>query len=348
VRVITRTIGLLLLVGLAAACGTTVHPSPPAQRQASAEPLVWPQPPQQPLIRFIRTVARPADLGIRPSFWKRLLQVVRGQDEEWFVRPGGVTTQGMRVYVADPGARALWILDSQAGRFQRIQKAGEQRLVSPVAVAPGQKSRVYLADSYLAKVFIYSVHGELLETIAEVNLQRPAGLAYDTETDRLYVADSAAHRVWMFTGGGQAIGAIGQRGRGAGEFNFPTHLAVDREGTLYVTDAMGFRIQMFARDGRYLGAFGHHGDGSGDFAAPKGVGVDSQGHVYVVDALFDTVQIFDRRGQYLMNFGHRGIGLGQFWLPGGLFIDGKDRIYVADAYNQRIQIFEYLPGGNDG
>ncbi|MHC4063570.1 MAG: 6-bladed beta-propeller [Planctomycetota bacterium] len=288
------------------------------------------------------------DLGIKPSFWKRLVQAIRGKKEVWFVRPGGVATKGEMIYVADPGAQTLWILNPQAGRFQRIREAGKQQhLVSPVAVATGTNGRVYLADSYLAKVFVYSARGELQATIADAKLQRPAGLAYDAATERLYVVDSAAHRIWIFDGDGSPVGAIGERGTASGQFNFPTHVALDREGTLHVTDALGFRIQMFARDGRFLGAFGHHGNASGDFAAPKGVGVDSDGHIYVVDALFDTVQVFDHNGQYLLGFGERGINLGQFWLPGGLYIDGQDRIYVADGYNQRIQIFEYLTGGND-
>lgn len=346
-RVRKTAIGILILVGVSAACGPAVHRMP-VEQEAIVGPVVWPQPPERPRIRFIGAVAQPSDLGIEPSFWKRLVQLVAGKEEQWFIRPTGVAAQGERIYVADPGAQTLWILDAQVGRFQQIRDAGGQRLVSPVAVAPGRDNHVYLADSYRAKVFIYKADGELEGTIAAADLRRPAGLAYDAATDRLYVADSAAHRVWIFAGTGRPAGAIGQRGTGMGEFNFPTHVAVDPAGTLYVTDSMGFRIQMFAPDGRFLGSFGRHGDGSGDFAAPKGVGVDSEGHVYVVDALFDTVQIFDRAGRLHLSFGNRGVGLGQFWLPGGLFIDAKDRIYVADTYNQRVQIFQYLAGGSDG
>jgi DNA-binding beta-propeller fold protein YncE len=342
-----RGTSLLLIVALAGACGPPARQLP-AQGKAITVPLVWPQQPRRPRIRFVEAVARPADLGIEPSFWKRLAQIVVGEEEEWFVRPTGVAADGQAIYVADPGAQALWMLDLQGGRFRRIHEVGGQHLVSPVAVAVGPSNRIYLADSYLAKVFIFGPDGELTGIIAYPNLRRPAGLAYDAAADRLYVADSAAHRIWVLAGDGWPVGTIGQRGNGDGDFNFPTHVAVDREGTVYVTDALGFRIQMFSRDGRFLDAFGRHGDGSGDFAAPKGVGVDNEGHVYVVDALFDTVQIFDRSGQFLLSFGERGVGLGQFWLPGGLYIDREDRIYVADSYNQRVQIFEYLGGSSGG
>lgn len=342
----TRALTLLAVVLLTSGCEP---PSSrlPSGREAIQGELVWPPPPLPPKIRFVRAVAQPADLGIRPSFWRRVVKLLAGKEEEWFIRPTGVAAIGPTIYVADPGAQAMWILDAPAKRFRRIREAGGQRLISPVAVAPGRDDRIYLADSFLAKVFVYSPEGELKGTIADAHLRRPAGLAYDAARDRLYVADSAGHRVSIFTGGGKPIGSIGRRGTGNGEFNFPTHVAVDREGTLYVTDSLGFRVQFFSPEGTFAGKFGKHGDTSGDFAMPKGVAVDSEGHIYMVEALFDAVQIFDRRGRYLLTFGDRGLGPGQFWLPGGIFIDPQDRIYVADAYNQRIQIFKYLAGRGD-
>ncbi len=345
-RVRTGTIVGLAIVVLAAGCAPPSRPLP-AEREVIGGALVWPQPPHRPRIRFVRAVARPADLGIRPSFWQRLGEFLAGKEEEWFIRPTGVAARGSVIYVADPGAQALWVLDPQASRFRRIREAGGQRFVSPVALALGVNDLIYLADSFLAKVFVLDADGKLKATIADPRLLRPAGLAYDAARDRLYVADSAAHRVWIYAGDGRPVGAIGRRGTGNGEFNFPTHVAVDRMGILSVTDSLNFRLQLFNPDGSLSGQFGRHGDSSGDFAMPKGVAADNEGHLYVAEALFDAVQIFDRRGQFLLAFGERGLGPGQFWLPGGVFIDGRDWIYVADAYNQRIQIFEYLAGGGD-
>ncbi len=334
-------LGVLALV--AAGC------APPAGRPTPSAPgpSVWPPPPARARIRFVMTVARPRDLGVEPSFWRRLGEIVVGRQEEWFVRPTAVVADARFLYVADPGAQSLWVLDTRAGRFRRIQRARGERLISPVAVALGRNERVWVADSFLAKVYAYDSEGNLMRTIADPGLRRPAGLAYDRDRDRLYVADSLSHRVWILTEEGRMLGAIGDRGTGDGQFNFPSYVTVDRAGMLYVTDSLGFRVQMFRPDGGFAGAFGQHGDSSGDFAMPKGVAVDSEGHVYIVDALFDAVQIFDRTGQYLLTFGERGIAPGQFWLPGGVFIDGRDRIYVADAYNQRVQIFDYLAGGGD-
>ncbi len=344
-----RICGLTLLAIALLASGCEPPSSRlPAGREGLEVRLVWPQPPLRARIRFVRALARPADMGIHPSFWRRLGEFLAGREEEGFIRPTGVAARGQTIYVADPGAQAMFILDIAAKRFYRIREAGGQGLISPVAVALGRNGRIYLADSFLAKVFFLSPDGELRGTIPKAYLRRPAGIAYDAVRDRLYVVDSAAHRVSIFTGDGRPVGVFGARGTGNGEFNFPTHVAVDREGTIYVTDSLGFRVQFFSPEGKFAGKFGTHGDTSGDFAMPKGVAVDSEGHIYVVETLFDAVQIFDRSGRYLLTFGERGLGPGQFWLPGGVFIDPQDRIYVADAYNKRIQVFEYLAGGGDG
>ena len=316
--------------------------SPQTKESAVVRPLLWPPSPRQARIRFVRTVSRPEDMGIEASFWQKLWGAIVGREEQWFIRPTGIATNGRTMLVTDAGGQALWILDPQAKQLHKLQSAGGRRLVSPVAVALGAEQRIYLVDSYLREIFIYDGKQNPVGVISAPNLQRPAGLAYDSGRNRLYVADSAAHRIWIFTGDGRPMGEIGRRGNGDGEFNFPTHVAVDRHGNLYVTDALNFRLQMFDSEGRFTGKFGRHGDSSGTFASPKGVAIDSEDHIYIVDALFDAVQIFDRAGQYLLTFGERGLGPGQFWLPNGIFIDNDDRIYVADSYNQRIQIFQYL------
>ncbi len=343
----THARGLLILTTLLTAACQPPPTRVPSEQEAIVGQLVWPQPPERPRVRFVRTVRRPQDLGIQLSFWQQVGEFFAGKREEWFVRPTGVAANGPLIYVADPGAQAVWILDTEAGRYRTIHDMGNQALISPVAVAAGRNKRVYLADSYLAKVFVFDAEGQLIRTIASPQFSVPAGVAYDAPRDRLYVADSATHQVWIFDGDGAPAGAIGRRGIGHGELNFPTHVAVDREGNLYITDALNFRIQIFDPDWSFAGQFGQHGDSSGDFAMPKGVAIDSEGHIYVAEALFDAVQIFDRQGRYLLTFGQRGLGPAQFWLPNGLSIDSRDRIYVADAYNQRIQVFQYIAGGGN-
>lgn len=344
----SRRLVLALLAGatlFAPACERAARPPDPAQ-EAGGGPVVWPAPPARPRIRWVAAVTTPEDLGIQPSLWDRAVRVVAGAEGRRLVRPTGIAARDGILYMADPGAPALWVWDAPARRVTRVGEVGGRPLSSPVALALGAGPRsghVFLADSALAVVSVHAADGQPLAVIADSRFRRPAGLAYDAARDRLYVADSAAHQIWVLDGAGRPVGAYGMRGTGPGEFNFPTHLALEPDGTLWVTDALGYRVQALGPDGKLRGYFGRQGDTAGDFASPKGVALDSEGHVYVVEALFDAVQVFDRQGSLLLTFGEPGVGRGQFWLPGGLFIDPKDRIYVADAYNGRIQVFEYLP-----
>lgn len=307
--------------------------------QTSAPLPSWPGPPAQARVRYVRSVAAPSDWGISKSMFRRLIDAITGSGSEHFVRPTGVAERQGALYIADPGARALWILDATQNEMQKVERAGKTELESPVAVAVRPDGAVYLADSRLKKVFLLDRTGKLLGVAAQAGLERPAGLAYDPASGRLYVADSAGQKIVVFGADAMPIRSWGQAGGSDGEFNYPTHLALDPTGVLLVSDALNFRVQAFDSDGRFLWKFGRHGDGSGDMAAPKGIAADREGHVFVVDALFDAVQIFERDGSYLLGFGERGTKPGQFWLPGGVFINSRNEVYVADVYNQRIQIF---------
>jgi DNA-binding beta-propeller fold protein YncE len=172
------------------------------------------------------------------------------------------------------------------------------------------------------------------------DFQRPTGLAFDPGNNRLYVADTQAHTIHVFSHDGEPLFIIGKRGSQNGEFNFPSHLTFV-ENRLFVNDTMNFRVQIFNPEGQHLSTFGEHGSEPGFFSQPKGLAVDSAGHVYVADAIKNHIQIFDQEGRFLLRFGGDGDQPGTFNMPTGLAI-WNDMIYVADSYNHRVQVFQYL------
>jgi sugar lactone lactonase YvrE len=327
-----------------AGCAASVGTAKPEAREPVATTHVWPPPPASARIRYVRSVSNAADWGITRGLLGRIADAFTGRRADSLVRPTGVAERDGVLYVADPGAQALVVFDSMLRRETRVHRLGTVTLMSPVAVTLGPADTVFVVDSYLRRVYCIGRDGTLVRMIDQEGWSRPAAIAYDSDRDRLYVADSLAHRIFVMTADGRALGSFGEHGAQPGAFNSPTHLALDRDGNLLVTDALNFRVLTFAADGRVLGGFGIHGDGAGNFAAPKGVATDSAGHVYVADAMFDAVQIFLRDGRLLLGFGTQGVGPGEFWLPNGIAITGRDRLYVADAYNRRIQEFEILTG----
>jgi DNA-binding beta-propeller fold protein YncE len=337
--VIGSAVGMLVLALLAGCDRLRSQPNAAAARSHQ----VWPAPPERERIELVQIFRTPSDLGIQRSLWRRLGDLITGGQEMHLVRPAGVAAAGNRIAVADAGGHAVYLYDLERPDSRALSGCNDANFREPVAVT-FLNDRLYVADAGTARIDVFDRQGECAGGWQLDAGSRPAGLAADGSRNRLYVADPGAHQVLAFDPAGTVVARIGHRGSGAGEFNYPGWLAVDRLGRLYVTDALNFRIQIFEPDGRFAYSFGHLGDRAGDFARPKGVGVDRDGHVYVVDALFDAVQIFDDRGSYLLGFAARGTHEGQLWLPSGLTIDG-DRIYVADSYNQRVQVFRYLGGG---
>jgi len=323
---------------LANGCSTPAPVS--AMDAAELAALVWPRPPEPQRIKYLQSVAGAQDWGIERTWLQRLGDALTGKSAQQFVRPSAVAEAAGVLYVADPGTQSLWILDRENKRATQLQKIGSEALVSPVALTLRADGAVFVADTGLNKVFLLDRAGALLRTFATQGLERPAALAWSEASRRLYVLDSKRHRITVFDGNGAVLRHLGESGRGPGQLNYPTHMALSASGALLVTDALNFRIQALSQSGDFLWQFGQQGNGSGDFAAPKGIAADAGGHYYVVDALFDLVQIFDQSGQLLLVFGERGERPGQMMMPRGIFISDQDKVYVADAYNHRIQVFQ--------
>ena len=307
----------------------------------AAEPGEPAWPPEEPRIAFVHSFSTPEQLGIRPRLPERVVALIAGRAERRLVRPMAVVVVADIVYVADPGAKGVHRFDLARRRYDLIR--GGEPLPSPVGLAVGPGGSIYVADSMLAAVFAIDPRSTVARRVPlREPLGQPTGLAFDPASQRLFVVDTADHRVKVFEKNGSLAFSFGGRGDGDGEFNYPTHLWRDGEGRLLVTDSLNFRIQVFDGSGGFLGKFGRNGNGAGEFARPKGVAADRFGHVYVVDALFHAVQVFDSAGQLLLRFGSQGREPGEFWLPSGVCFAGGDTLYVADSYNQRIQIFRYV------
>lgn len=312
---------------------------------ASYSDLFWPAPPQTPRIQYIGNIFSLEYKGSESNLFNKVSKLIFGEQDSrqiLFLRPYGIFAETNSIYVTDAGASLLHIFNLKDNKYRTVDIIGGTELISPIGISVDEKSLIYLSDSALKRVIVLTDEGEYLRDIGSPDMfVRPAGITIDKE--HVYVVDTHAHKVLVFSKDkGTLLFSFGKNGKGAGDFNYPTHISIGENGNLYITDSMNFRIQIFDRYGNFISSFGKAGDGLGDFSKPKGIAVDSDGHIYVVDAHFDTVQIFDQNGKLLLTFGNSGTGNGEFILPAGIFIDETDRIYVADSYNKRVQIFQYL------
>ncbi|MBI3182929.1 MAG: hypothetical protein HYZ28_12400 [Myxococcales bacterium] len=335
-RLPTATAVALALLG----AGCASAPLRKVGTAAAGDPS-WPREPGK-AIAYAGEIRGPENLGIERGFFARLWRAIAGAAEsEQLYRPFGVAlAPDGRVAVSDPGRRAVHLIDPGRKQYRRITGAPGRALTYPVA-AVFIGATLVVADSETARLLAFDEKGaEVALPVKAPPLGRPGGLAVDAGRGRLYVSDVLGHTVHALSlDGREPDRPIGGRGGEAGRFNFPTHLAVDREGNLLVCDAMNFRVQVFDPSLTPLRSFGQLGDQPGAFSKPKGVAVDEEGNVFVVEGLYDVVQIFDRKGRLLGVIGGSGTQAGRFWLPGGAAIrDGL--LYVADTFNARVQVFE--------
>jgi len=331
-------LGLLTVSGCAQPKGPVF---PPLDK-----PIVWPGGEEQPRISYVGSLSSDRDLKPGQSFFESVGEALFGKKSGYgMIAPYAVCTDGRdRVFVSDTGAHLIHVFNLKTRKYEQWKPEADAdlQMLQPVGLVYDSYNRLLVSDSVAGTIFAFDDNGRYLGHFGEDSLRRPCGITFDDNTQRILVVDSAYHQLVELAMDGELIQRVGRRGTGPGEFNFPTHVAIDNSGQIYVSDSLNFRIQVFDSDLKPIHQIGKKGDMPGYFSLPKGLAIDPEGHLYVLDAQFEAVEIFDERGRLLMSFGQEGHGPGEFWLPSDIFIDDNNRIWITDSYNRRVQVFDFL------
>ena len=303
--------------------------------------IIWPGAPEKPRIRYLWSLDSLMPEG------SSVLDLLAGKYEFFDVKdapvllnPMYVFKNGDNLYIADYGAQRVTVVNLKANDFFQVGIHGDGSLSAPVCDITDKDGNIYVSDSGSRKIFKYGPAGNFIKSISREGM-RPVGLAYDGQSDTLFIVDTDNHEVLAADRDGNIKSIIGKRGEGDGEFNFPTYCWV-AGGLLYVSDTMNARIEVFDTKGKFLFKFGSRGGSYSQFSRPKGVATDTHGNIYVVDSEQGMVKIFNRDGRLLLFFGEEGDAYGKFTLPNGIFIDENNVIYVADTFNMRVQAFQLI------
>ncbi len=268
-------------------------------------------------------------------------------------RPSSVFADAFRVYVTDVytsgtvSAPRIFVFDrgsQTASILPTAANALEGRLLSPTGIAVSAETLVLVADGPQGRVFGYDRNGTLSVVFGKAGgLSYPAALAIDPRMNRLYIADSHAHLIRVFSTLGERLFDIGgAEATGPEGLRSPSGVAVDRDSRIYALDSAGRKVHVYDPEGKPLLAFPVSKGVPGGPWQPKSIAVDSAGHVYVTDTAHNTILLFDRNGHFLNTWGKTGNYLGDFWTPVAIFIDQNDRIYIADQTNSRIQVYQFV------
>ncbi|MDH3221806.1 MAG: NHL repeat-containing protein [Gammaproteobacteria bacterium] len=251
-------------------------------------------------------------------------------------------------------ASSLLISDPERGRVVTRDASGRitgSHTVAgkPVGIAVDGQGRIYLGDSDLGRVSVYSQNWESLYElgIGAGEFRLPAAIAVHPDDGRVYVVDSETHQLRVFNGDGSAAFSFGGPGDGAGLFRFPAGIFLDAPaGELFVVDQLNFQVQVFDLQGVYLRCIGGTNASPGSVFGrnrplnqPQGIWVDASGRVLISDAADGQVKVFDRNGNALATIGAFGIGPGSLRIPMDLVVDEHRRLFVASANNARLEVF---------
>lgn len=129
--------------------------------------------------------------------------------------------------------------------------------------------------------------------------------------------------------------AIGSRGSGAGQFNYPRGLAI-AQSKLFVCDSQNHRINAYDLSGTFLYSFGSFGTGNTNFSFPTEITVVADFTLVIVDQGNHRIVKYDHNGNYSSQFGTEGSGAAELKLPSSIYYYNNS-FYIADRGNNRIK-----------
>ncbi|CAF3397484.1 unnamed protein product, partial [Rotaria socialis] len=217
-------------------------------------------------------------------------------------------------------------------------------------VSDSQNNRVqYFAYGTLTGVTVAGAGG----SGSSMNqLNNPRGLALDSSTNKLYIADTNNHRIMCYVIG-VSSGTVVAGGNGQGtlntQLNTPMGLHLDApSNSLYIANANSHNIIKWVVNAStwtlIAGApNGQSGSTSAFLNNPYNFIFDSSGNLYVADTNNHRIQLFlpgQFNGTTIAGVtALSGSATNKFDSPQSLALDSNLNLYVADTGNDRIQYF---------
>ena len=258
--------------------------------------------------------------------------------------PGSVAfdAQG-NLYVVESATNQVHVFSASGAYLRSVSK-----LSRPTSAAVDAIGRIFIANAGRGNVEVYNGDFALLLKLGEGNDEfvAPNSVAIDL-SGSIYVADSKTDRIKVYNSDGSFNFSFGAPGSQAGQFHFPTALAVDNAAQeVYVTDlvqvqtregmAETARIQVFTLRGVYKRSFGAYGQGEGLLTRPMGIAVNGSGKVFVTDSYQNVVLVFDKTGVFLSTIYDLANPLRN---PLGIAVNDRGNLYIASLNTGKVEVY---------
>jgi sugar lactone lactonase YvrE len=288
------------------------------------------------------------------------------------IYPQGIAVDSSgNIYVADEGATSVYVypaLGSSTGPLNEAPTATisglDTGLSSPEGIALDSNLNIYVADESASSVYVYpplaSSTGLLNETPtatisgSDTGLISPYGIALDSTTGNIYVADALATSVFVYPALGKSVGLTNEvplvtiTGSKTG-LSYPQGIALDSSDDIYVADTSSVLVYP-------AGSKGNAAPSSATISTtmttglgwPQGIALDSSGKIYVAD---DGPGASGPGSVFVYPAGSKanaaptatisGTNTGLSY-PQGIALDSSSNIYVADE--GAVSVFVYSAG----
>lgn len=259
-------------------------------------------------------------------------------------RPVDVTlnADGSKIFVAEgDGQYAVKVFDTK-GNFigDLIAPHTDEFTRQPMSIAVAPDGTIYVVERRLNQVMVFNADGTFRGPFNPPGFGAwaPISVAVDKD-DKIYVGEGydepgkERHRVYILNPDGSLIRWFGQKGAGASDLMYPSHIAIDGKGRIWVADITG--VKVFDSEGVYQ--FRLKGDGDDGVTLPGGLTYHDD-KIYVTDVTNHRAILLDVSGdspKFVAQFGELGTEKGQLRYPAGIAVSG-DKIYIANRENGRI------------
>lgn len=276
------------------------------------------------------------------------------------------------------GSKVAWIVSIYGSSSTNLFKG-------LMDVAFDKDNNIYIPDLVKDRIYIFDSVGRFIEELATPKsgngvLETPAGIDVDKDNGEIYVADSDAHKIFVFnrqgkllrewgvmyphipkvygdkvyvsTYGpfyifdkhGKQLAKWGKRGKKKSEFNRAYGVHVDKDENVFIADMMNARVVSRSGNGDFNWVSGqpkaHMNDWNTIYQTPTGITADENGILYVADGLGNDIKVLTQKGKLIETMGELGSSDGMFDQLSLIEYMGDRKFAVVDKGNVRVQVVQ--------
>jgi hypothetical protein len=260
-----------------------------------------------------------------------------GHEPGRFYEPRDISTLADgNLVVADTVNRRVQIL-SPEGDPLHILTGADLSFAEPLAVAVNSRNEILVLDSTRQWIYRYDANGAFIDRFGgpTAYLFHPRGMTI-FENDTLALADTGQGRLIFFSADGVQAGILGGPGSGPGQFQEPTSVLRDAQGSYLVAEAMTHRIQQVDAAGNPLR----------QWSIPPAYALDGphlafgpDGSIFMTESQSKSLWRYAPGGTILNQW--ERVGPVEFAAPVGIYFDAATRqLYVTDVGTHQVYVFE--------